>query len=191
MTVPNLDATRLLHQAEAGDPSAAERLLPLVYGELRSIAGRLMSAERPDHTLQPTALVHEAYVRLIEGTGPEPWTSRAHFVHVAVRAMRNLLVDHARSHRAEKRGAGRRGDVALDDVIDALGESLPDLLVLEEALARLERMDAQLARIVELRFFGGLTIEETAGVLGISTPTVERGWRVARMWLRTELPEGS
>ncbi len=191
MSVPNLEATRLLSAVEAGESGAAEKLLPLVYGELRSIAEGLMGGERRDHTLQPTALVHEAYVRLIEGAGRGPWSSRSHFVRVAARAMRNVLVDHARSRSAQKRGGGRRIEHALDLALGELEKNVPDLVALDAALERLERLDEPLARIVELRFFGGLTIEETASVLGVSAPTVERGWRVARMWLRTELSGGT
>jgi RNA polymerase sigma factor (TIGR02999 family) len=189
MAPPDSDATLALRGAEAGEPGAAERLLPLVYGELRELAARLMREQRPDHTLQPTALVHEAYVRLIEGSGRGPWTGRAHFVRVAARAMRNVLVDHARSKGARKRTPGSGPALALDAAAEVFAEAVPDLVALDEALARLERLDEPLARIVELRFFAGLSIADTARVLGVSTPTVERGWRTARMWLRCELPE--
>lgn len=178
------DPTRLLEQASAGDRQASERLLPLVYAELRRQAERAMGAERADHTLQPTALVHEAYLRLI-GT-PTRWESRGHFVRVAARAMRNILVDHARARRAQKRGEGHER-TALDGVLATYEERQLDVLVLHEALERLLLLDEPLGRLVELRFFAGLSIEETARVLGSSPATVERHWRVARMWLRREL----
>ena len=181
------DATHLLQRMESGDAEAAGELLPLLYDELRKLAERYMKDERTGHTLEPTALVNEAYVRLVEGGGQQAFEGRAHFVRVAARAMRNVLVDHARAKRSQKRG-GELQRHALDPVLTYYEESRLDVLALDEALERLGRMDEQLARIVELRFFAGLSIAETAPVLGVSTATVERGWRVARMWLRREIP---
>lgn len=180
---PN-EATRLLERLSAGDGAAAEELLPLVYAELRRQAGRTMDGERGDHTLQPTALVHEAYLRLVGSQ--VRWQSRAHFARVAARAMRNVLVDHARARRTDKRGQAR-DRAALDGVLAAYEERNLDVLVVHEALERLHAVDEPLARLVELRFFAGLSIEETARVLEMSTATVERHWRVARLWLRREL----
>lgn len=188
MSGPAGDATILLDRLESGDSSASAQLFPLVYAELRSIAERLMANQRDDHTLQATALVHEAYLKLVDSGGGDRWRSRSHFVRVAARAMRSVLVDHARARATRKRSAGARVDIALDEMSSLLGENLPDLVLLDEALARLEVEDPDLVRIVELRFFAGLTIDETAAALGSSTATVERGWRVARMWLRTQLP---
>ena len=180
------EATRLLQLVSQGDQEAESELLPLLYQELLRLAGRFMDGERADHTLQPTALVHEAYLRLMVGEGPKRWESRAHFVRVAAHAMRNVLVDHARARRTTKRGGGEK-PVPLDGVVAFFEEQQLDLLVLNEALDRLLELDAELGRVVELRFFVGMTTEEISEVLGLSVPTVERRWRVARMWLRKEL----
>ncbi len=180
--------SRLLSRVAAGDGSAAGELLAALYTELRGIAERCMAGERADHTLQPTALVHEAYVRLFEG-GPPDLEGRVHFVRLAARAMRNVLIDHARARRADKRGAGERKE-ALDRTLAYVEESTVEALDLEAALSRLERLDEELARIVELRFFGGLTVPEIAELERLSVPTVERRWRVARSWLRGELAGG-
>ena len=181
------EATRLLERLSAGDAEAAGELLPLLYAELRRVAGRAMGSERADHTLQPTALVHEAYLRLV---GSEVrFESRAHFVRVAARAMRNVLVDHARARAAQKRGDGHER-VPLDDVLAAYEERQLDVVTLHDAVERLLEIDEDLGRLVELRYFAGLTIEETARVLDVSTATVERSWRVARLWLRRELGAG-
>lgn len=177
-------ATGLLERIAAGDREAPNLLLPLVYAELRRVAGRALDGERVGHTLQPTALVHEAYLRLVDA--PARWESRGHFVRVAARAMRHVLVDHARARRTLKRGAGE-GRVALDGVLDAYEERDLDVLSIHDALDKLSRVDEPLSRLVELRFFAGLSIEDTARVLESSTATVERHWRVARMWLRREL----
>ena len=177
--------SRLLARVARGDEAAAGELLQSLYDELRRIAGACMADERSDHTLQPTALVHEAYVRLFAGGAPE-LEGRAHFARLAARAMRNVLIDHARSRRAAKRGAGERRE-ALDHTLAAVEEGTCDALDLEPALERLERLDAELARIVELRFFGGLTVAEIAELERVSVPTIERRWRVARSWLRGEL----
>ena len=185
MTAPLPDpsqATQLLQRMSGGDEQAANELLPILYEELRNVAERFMSRERNDHTLQPTALVHEAYLKLVDEPHQPEWENRAHFVRFAARAMRNVLVDHARAKKTAKRGEGLR-KVPLDEVLAAFEERSLDVLALDEALEVLFAMDEQLARVVELRYFAGLTIAETAQVLGVSTPTVERAWRVARLWL--------
>jgi RNA polymerase sigma factor (TIGR02999 family) len=180
-------ATQILDELSAGDTGAAERLLPLVYEELRTLAAAYLRRERAGHTLQPTALVHEAYVRLIAGAQPD-WAGRAHFLAVAARAMRNTLVNHALARKAEKRGGGRTM-VAVDaDSAPARGREF-DALAVSEALERLGAMDDRKARVVEMRFFGGMTVEESARVLGISVSTVESDWRFARAWLSKELAD--
>jgi RNA polymerase sigma-70 factor (ECF subfamily) len=172
---------------EEGDESAGEDLLALLYVELRGIANRAMSRERAGHTLEPTALVHEAWLRLLSAEEASPrFEGREHFVRIAARAMRRVLVDHARARGAEKRGRAWEA-VPLDDVMATFEEREVDLLALDEALERMGQIDEGLARLVELRFFAGLKIDETADVLGVGTATVERHWRVARMWLRREL----
>ncbi|MFL6228568.1 MAG: sigma-70 family RNA polymerase sigma factor [Pyrinomonadaceae bacterium] len=175
------EVTRLLVQLTDGDHDALDALLPLVYAELRRLAASYLRRERDGHTLQPTALVHEAYLRLIDQTQVR-WQNRAHFFGVAAQMMRRILVDHARSQQAEKRG----GDVqkfSLDENIDVSGERASDLVPLDEALERLAEIDPTKSRVVELRFFGGLSVEETAEVLGVSAPTVKRQWRMAKAWL--------
>jgi len=189
MTTDPGQATILLQRMEGGDSAASEQLLSLLYKELRRVADRLMGREREAHTLQPTALVHEAWLRLIPGSQATPnYSDRQHFVSVAATAMRHVLVDHARARDAQKRGDGGT-PVSLDGVIASFEERSLNVVALDEALERLTAKDPELGRIVELRFFAGLTIAETAKVVGVSTPTVERRWRVARMWLRSELPE--
>jgi RNA polymerase sigma factor (TIGR02999 family) len=179
-------ATLLLRRMSGGDDRAAEELMPLVYGELHALAARFMGGHAAGHTLQPTALVNEAWLRLIEPTLGATFENRAHFLGVAARAMRSVLVDHARRRGAQKRG-GAHERVPLEDIAALFEERASDLLALDEALTRLSVMDPQLGRIVELRFFGGLSVEETAGILEVSEPTIVRGWRVARMWLKREL----
>ena len=179
------DVTRLLERMGAGDASAAEDLHALVYDELRQRAERLMGQARGGHTLQPTAIVHEAWLKLA-GADSIDWQDRSHFLGVACRAMRMVLVDHARSRTTLKRGGGHDREL-LDEALITFEERGFNLVELNEALERFAEMDAQLAKLVELRFFGGLTIEDTAQILGVSTATVERGWRTARRWLRTEL----
>jgi RNA polymerase sigma-70 factor (ECF subfamily) len=179
------DVTALLARASGGDSRAADELLPLVYEKLRTLARELMVQERPDHTLQPTALVHEAYLKLIDQTRAH-WRDRAHFFSVAALALRRILVDHARGHERAKRGGGRT-KLQLDEGLIAAYEQTVDLLGLDDALARLAQQDAQRARVVELRFFAGLSTDETAAVLNVSTRTVERQWRYARAWLFREL----
>lgn len=176
----NKDITKLLQQ---NDAQAFEELFPIVYGELREIAGALFRREhRANHTLQPTALVHEAYLRLI-GSGSEiSWQNRAHFFGIAARSMRQILVDHAKGHNAEKR-EGSRTIVAFDDAISFFQTQDVEILALHEALENLEALDKQQAEIVELKFFGGLTIDEIAAVLKISASTVRREWETAKIWL--------
>ena len=177
--------TTLLVRWRGGDPRALESLMPLVYDELRSLARRYLRDERPDHTLQSTALVHEAYVRLI-GRDPPTLENRAHFFGIAARLMRQVLVDHARTQRAAKRGAGAC-TLTLTAAEDVAQPMDADVLRLDDALNELARLDARQSRIVELRFFTGLSLDETAGVLGISPATVSREWTTARAWLHREL----
>jgi RNA polymerase sigma factor (TIGR02999 family) len=181
------DITELIAEVRKGNAAASDDLFQRVYGELRRLAASYMRHERPDHTLQPTALVHEAYLRLIDQRNL-PGESRAHFFGVAANVMRRILVDHARAHRANKRG-GRDVKVPLDDA-PALAVENPDYLVdLDDALERLAALDPRQARIVELRFYGGLSVEEAAAILSIAPRTVDRDWRIARGWLRRQLEE--
>jgi RNA polymerase sigma factor (TIGR02999 family) len=177
--------TQLLEAHRRGDPDALERLMPLLYGELRRLAAYYLRAERPDHTLQPTALVHEAYLRLAEQREMH-WRDRAHFFALAAQVMRHILVDHARARRTSKRGKAQVA-VPLDDAADEMLRPDLDFVALDDALRALEQNDAQQSRIVEMRYFGGLTIEETAEVLGISPATVKRDWTMAKAWLRREI----
>ncbi len=174
----------LIAWSERDDPSALDELFPVVYEELRRVARRHMRREREGHTLQTTALVHDAYLRLIDQREVR-WQNRAHFFGVAAQMMRRILVDHARQQQAEKRG-GEFQKFSLDDMninLDVSGERASNLVALDEALERLAQLDPQKARVVELRFFGGLSVEETAEVLGVSAPTVKRQWRMAKAWL--------
>ena len=185
------EVTRILSAIEDGDRCAAEQLLPLVYDELRQLAARTLAQEKPGHTLQATALVHEAYVRLV-GSGEEAasreqrWDSRGHFFAAAAEAMRRILIDRAREKRAAKRGGGRK---KLDiDAVDVATRASPDqLLAIDDALAKLAREDPAAARLVELRYFAGLTVEEAGKALGMSTATAYRHWKYARAWLHSEL----
>jgi len=177
--------TALLGDWSRGDPSALGQLLPLVYNELRRVAGRQLRGERGGHTLQPTALVHEAYLRLVDQRHVD-WQDRAHFFGVAAQVMRRILVDHARRHKAAKRGDGVRC-VSIEEAKDVEAPNAVPILTLDHALSRLEEVDADLARIVELRAFGGLTIEDAAHVLSVSPSTAKRDWRLAKAWLRREL----
>lgn len=183
MTEPSQgDITRILVDLRGADrKTALERLLPLVYGELRALAGARMRHERPDHTLQPTALVHEAYVRLMGGEAP-PWTDRAHFFRAAAEAMRRILVDHARKRARVKRG-GDRVRVPLSDPIAGRADDPAEILALDEAIQRLDEQDPRTADVVRLRYFAGLSVEETARALEISERTVKREWSFARAWL--------
>jgi RNA polymerase sigma factor (TIGR02999 family) len=183
MLAPMSDVTRLLDAAAAGEPQAATDLLPLVYAELRKLAAQRLAAERPDHTLQPTALVHEAYLRLV---GDQRFEHRGHFFGAAARAMRRILVEAARRKGRERHGGGRR---RADADLDALLQAGPDeeLLALHEALEAFAAHDPVKAQLVELRFFGGLTLEQAAECLNISPSTADRGWRYARAWLYTAM----
>jgi len=177
--------TALLGDWSGGDRTALNDLLPLVYAELRRVAARQLRKERADHTLQPTALVNEVYIRLVDQRQVD-WHSRAHFFGVAAQIMRRILVDHARRHAASKRGDGVRC-VSIDEAMDVAASNEMPVLSLNEALDRLETVDPELARIVELRAFGGLTIEEAAHVLSVSASTAKRDWRTAKAWLNREL----
>jgi RNA polymerase sigma-70 factor, ECF subfamily len=179
------EITVMLKAWSDGSSEAANRLLPLVYDGLRKVAANYLRKERPGHTLQPTALVHEAYLKLVD-ISQISWQDRAHFYAAASQMMRNILVDHARARRREKRGGDAR-QVALDEAVSFADEQDFDLLALEEALQQLAAFDPQQAKIVELRFFGGLTIEETALVLKISPATVKREWTMAKVWLYRKL----
>jgi RNA polymerase sigma factor (TIGR02999 family) len=177
------DVTQLLHEAAQGSEDAARRLMPLVYAELRALAGSYMKDERRASTLQPTALVNEAFVRLLAGA-PMEITSRTHFFALAARAMRHVLVDAARERAAAKRGAGAV-HVTLDDAVPAThaAGADPEVLAVHEALEKLATLHERQARVVELRYFGGLTIEEIAALLGVSTVTIDNDWAAARAWL--------
>lgn len=179
------DVTALLREWSDGDRTALDRLLPVVYGELRRVAGRQLRKERSDHTLQPTALVHEAYIRLVDQREVD-WRNRAHFFGAAAHVMRRILVDHARRRAAEKRGDGAPR-VPIEDVGDVAAVNDRSLLALDHALDRLEQLDPGLAKIVEFRAFAGLTIEEAAEALRISPSTAKRSWRTAKAWLNREL----
>ena len=179
------DVTRLLQQWSDGREQALDRLVPQIHHELRKLAAGYLRRERPDHTLQPTALVNEAFLKLIDQRAVK-WQNRAHFFGIAAQAMRRILVDHARTHAASKRGGGLR-KVPLEDA-SLIGRTVDvDLIALDEALTRLAAIDPQQSRIVELRFFGGLTMEEAAEVMGISPATIGREWRIAKAWLSAEL----
>ncbi len=185
MTAPGRDVTELLVNWSNGDQQALQELTPLVYDELRRLAGRYLRRERPDHTLQSTDLVHEAYLRLIDQRSVR-WQNRAHFFAIAAQLIRRILVDHARSRHALKRGAAPLR-LTLDEALaSSQGHDL-DLVALDEALQNLARLDTQQSRIVELRFFGGLSIEETAEALRISPATVKRDWTTAKAWLYRDL----
>ena len=177
--------TELLREVKAGDKDALNRLVPLAYAELRRLADNYLRRERSDHTLQPTALVHEAYVRLVGQDQPD-YRDRSHFFGVAAQLMRQILVDHARSRNAGKRGGGEV-KVPLESVEKASGTSPEMFLDLDEALQRLEKQDARKARVIEMRFFAGLTAEETAESLGVSVETVRRDLRLGQAWLQREL----
>jgi RNA polymerase sigma factor (TIGR02999 family) len=179
------DVTALLGEWSRGNRDALNELLPKVYAELRRIADRQFRMERANHTLQPTALVNEVYLRLVDQRQVD-WQNRAHFFGVAANVMRRILVDHARRHSASKRGDGVRC-VSIDEAKDVAAPKELPVLALDHALDRLETVDAELAKIVELRAFGGLTIEEAAHVLGVSPSTAKRDWRTAKAWLNREL----
>jgi RNA polymerase sigma factor (TIGR02999 family) len=182
------EITQLLSRWSAGEPEAAGRLMPVVYAELRRLARQYLQRERGDHTLQPTALVHEAYLRLA-GQKNMQWANRAQFFAVSAQLMRRILVDHARGHVAKKRG-GHAEKIELDDAILPPEERAENLLALDEALTQLATMDARKSRVVELRFFGGLTVDETAEAMGLNAATVRRDWTFAKAWLHRTLRGG-
>jgi len=185
------DVTRLLQNWSEGDQNALDQLTPVVYDELRRLAASYMRRERHDHTLQSTALVNEAYLKLVDQKNVV-WQNRAHFFGIAAQMIRRILVDHARAHKAEKRGGGM-GVLSLDEAIGVPERRDIEILSLNDALTRLSELDPQQGRIVELRFFTGLSIEETAEVVGVSPATVKREWAAARAWLFREIsrkPEG-
>jgi RNA polymerase sigma-70 factor (ECF subfamily) len=178
--------TQLLTRWSNGDQTALDKLMPMVYSELRRLASNYLRRERRDHTLQPTALVNEAYLKLIDQRNAK-WQNRAQFFGVAAQLMRRILVDHARQHQAAKRGGSDQQRLSITNAEQLVQQSEVDLLALHEALEELATLDPQQERIVELRFFGGLSIEETAEVLHIGHATVERDWKMARAWLRRQL----
>ena len=179
-------ATLLLARVSQGDAEAASELLPLVYQELRARAGSQFRGERANHTLQPTALVHEAYIKLIQVEGT--WKDRAHFCAIAASAMRKILINHAREKRAAKR-SGRRVDLTIDALATPSGMNTLDLVALDDALAKLTALNERYARIVEMRFFGGLEVDEIASLLQVSSRTIRNDWRVARAWMARELSD--
>jgi RNA polymerase sigma-70 factor, ECF subfamily len=188
MTVEPPDVTQLLLAWRDGDRAALDELLPLVNDELRRLARRYLRRESPGHTLQSLALVNEAYLRLIDQRNVD-WQNRAHFFGVAAQLMRRILIDHARKAHYQKRGGGAI-QVSLDEAAAVTEARAAELLAVDEALERLTAMDARKGRIVELRFFGGLSLEETAEVMNISSPTVQREWRAAKAWLHRMLAAG-
>ncbi len=180
------DLTQMLIQLSEGKTQVVDDILPLIYDELRRLAGNYLRRERSDHTLQPTALVHEAYLKLVDQTQVK-WQNRAHFFGIAANIMRRILVDYARQHRADKRG-GAAEKLPLEEEILIVSEGKSaELLALDEALENLSKIDSQKSKIVELRYFGGLSVEETAEVLGVSEVTVKRHWRMAKAWLYGQL----
>ena len=181
------EVTLLLSALTRGDDGAASKLIPVVYAELRRLAGSYMRRERVDHTLQATALVHEAYLKLIEQRSAN-WQSRAHFFGVAAQLMRRILIDHARGHSRQKRG-GEQKKVSLDEAFIFSEKQADELLAVDDSLNRLAEIDPRQARVVELRFFGGLSVEEAAEVLGVSPKTIKRDWSVAKAWLYADLKE--
>jgi RNA polymerase sigma-70 factor, ECF subfamily len=172
----------MLVKLTEGNTEVLEGLLPLIYNELRSLANNYLRRERADHTLQPTALVHEAYLRLVDQKNVK-WQNRAHFFGVAANIMRRILVDHARRHTANKRGGGIEKQQLEEEIIVVSDEKSVELLALDDALEQLAKVDPQKSRIVELRYFGGLSVEETAEVMGVSAITIKRQWRMAKAWL--------
>lgn len=186
MQTPSASAvTRLLLEWSNGDQAALDQLMPLVYDELRQVARQYLRHERPGHTLQPTALAHEAYLKLVDQQRVR-WQNRAHFFAVAAQLIRRILVDHARSHAAAKRGGGLRA-VTLEAMLEPSVNRELNLVALDDALAQLATLNPRQARLVEVRFFGGLNVDETAEVLGVSSATVKREWRTAKAWLHREL----
>ena len=188
MSDPKVDVTQLLKRHSEGDPSALPQLIPLVYKELQKLASYYLHGERPGHTLQTTGLVHEAYMRLLDRKEVD-WKDRNHFFAVAAQTMRRILVDYARKHRAAKRG-GSTPAISMERVAAFSSEQAPELLAIDELLASLAKLDPQAARIVELRYFAGLSVSQTAEVVGISPATVKREWSVAKAWLLREMTSG-
>jgi RNA polymerase sigma-70 factor (ECF subfamily) len=189
MTPDSTHVTLLLRRLSEGGQSALAEVMPLIYDELHRLASFYLQRERPDHTLQTTALVHEAYLRLVDQKDAH-WKSRGHFLAVAAQAMRRILVDYARRHRAVKRG-GSLPKVSLEEAAAFSEEQSGNLLLLDGLLTRLAAIDPQEVRIIELRFFGGLSVEETADVMGISPTTVKREWSIAKKWLAREMSKAS
>lgn len=185
MSKEGQNITQLLQDAQAGDKTALDVLLPLVYDELKRVASRQLANERPNHTLQATALVHEAYLRLIEQHSVD-WRNRAHFFSIAAEMMRRILVNYAINRQAKKRGEGETL-LSIDEVLSFPNKQNLDLVLLDESLNKLSELDELQARIVEMRFFAGLTIEEIAAVLSISESTVKREWRSAKAWLSAQI----
>lgn len=183
------DITQILQQWSDGDANAVERLFPFVYEELRRLARNYLAKERGDHTLQPTALVHEAYLRLID-QNRTTWQNRVHFYAVAANMMRRILVNHARDRATQKRG-GDFQIVSFDETKNTTNETTLDVVKLDEALQNLEKFDARKSRVVEMRFFGGLSEKEISTILDVSEKTVRRDWQMAKMWLRRELSNGT
>ena len=183
------DVTRILDAIEGGDPKAADELLPLIYDQLRVLAAQKMSQERPGQTLQATALVHEAYIRLV-GAEAQNWNGRTHFFTAAAEAMRRILIDNARRKQRLKRGGGQK-KVDLEDAEPAVAEPAEDIVALNEALEKLALEDPTKANLVKLRYFAGLTVKQAAEILGISQATAERYWSYARVWLFYEIKKGS
>ena len=181
------DVTKILHQIEQGDRQAPSRLLPLVYDELRRLAAQKMSRESAGHTLQPTALVHEAFLRLVGEEDREQWDSRGHFFVAAAESMRRILIENARQKQSLKRGGAMARMELRDDDVAIETIDYDNLMALEEALTRLESFDSELAKLVKLRYFTGLTVDQTAKLLDISPRTAKRNWAYARAWLRREM----
>jgi RNA polymerase sigma factor (TIGR02999 family) len=188
MNPPSHDVTRILRAWSDGDRGALDELIPVVYEELRRQAARYLRRERPDHTLQTTALIHEAYVRLVDQRDVR-WQNRAHFFGVAAQLMRRILVDHARKDRALKRG-GVADKLPLEEAVPVSGAPDINLMALDEALTKLAALDERKSRVVELKYFGGLTAEEAAEVLRVSPATVRHDWSLAKAWLRREIAGG-
>jgi RNA polymerase sigma factor (TIGR02999 family) len=188
------EVTRVLSAIEAGDPQAAEQLLPLVYDELRRLAAKRLAGEGPGHTLQPTALVHEAYLKLVGADPQRPWNGRVHFFAAAAEAMRRILIDHARrKHRARRGGGMKRAEPGdMDDIEMIAGDGrVDDLLALDEALTQLAAADPRRAELVRLRYFAGLTLEQAAELLGMSRATADRHWAFTRAWLYDAMTRGN
>jgi RNA polymerase sigma factor (TIGR02999 family) len=187
MTTDPTQITVLLRELADGNRAVVDAIIPLVYNELHRLAERHMARERPDHTLNATALVHEAYMKLVDQR-EVAWQNRAHFLAIAAQAMRRILINHAQRRRADKRGGGE-GFVTFNDEVMGANARADELLALDDVLSRLQNLDERQAKVVEYRFFGGLKHEEIAEVLGVSLPTVRRDWRLARAWLSRELKQ--